>query len=188
MQLIALLLSALLLSAQSAPTLKAGTITPADVALAVSRIPRFPPDKFASLPPSVREVFAEMNCQVPQTTVTGAPMNVGSGEFAAKGQRDWGALCSNGTTSEIRVVWGGARRCEDRLASRQDSDTLVAVAPGQFGYSRSLAPVTLEQITRYLVRFRTTLSEEPAHDAIEDTIDRAGFVHYCAGGHWQTIP
>jgi hypothetical protein len=112
--------------AQLAPRMTPGVLTIGDIAVAVGALPRFPPDRFVALPPSVREAFVAMNCQVPQTNLSSGPHNVVEGEFAANGQRDWAALCSNGTITEIRVVWGGPVQCEDRLAPRQDSLSVAA--------------------------------------------------------------
>ena len=176
------------LTAQSASVIKAGTTTPADLALAVASVPRFAVDKFGALPPSVRDAFTAMNCQVPQNSLTGGPANLVDGEFAANGQRDWAALCSNSTVTEIRVVWGGPARCEDRHASRQDSDSMVAKPPSLFTYARRLAAASPEHVARYLTRHRAKLSEHPAHDALEDSNGSASLVYYCYGGHWQMIP
>ena len=178
---------ALLAAAQAAPTIRSGAITPADLALIVSAIPRTAIDRFAVLPPSVREAFTQINCQVPQPT-TGATANVVAGEFAANGQRDWAALCSDGTLTQIRIVWGGPAQCDDRLAATQDADTLVSAAPGVYSYNRTIATASAGQIERLLVKYRTTLPEEPQHDAIGDSIDRVGVVRYCAGGQWLSVP
>ena len=178
---------ALVMSAQSAPTIRSGQLTPADVALIVARVPRIAIDRFAALPPTVREAFTQMNCRVPQAT-TAAIANVIQGEFAAKGQRDWAALCSDGTLTQIRIVWGGPVRCDDRVAPTQDADTLLATAPGVHAYSRTIGTASAGQVERLLVRYQTTLPEEPSHDAIDDAIDRVTTVRYCAGGQWLSVP
>jgi hypothetical protein len=172
---------------QTAPTMRPGDPTQADVALVVSSIPRFTPDRFAALPPTVREAFTAMNCQVPQPTLTGGPQNLVQGELAAKGQRDWAALCSDGTTTQIRVVWGGPVRCEDSFAPLQDSDLVRVTAPGIGTYTRVLSVASIEQIGRHLLRLRATLPEPPSHDAIEDGPETARRVHYCRGGHWMLV-
>ena len=182
------LIAGLALAIQITPTMRPGEKTAADIALIVSKLPRFTTERFAALPPTVREQFRLMNCQVPQPSLTGGPQNVIQGEFAAKGQRDWAALCSNGSTTEVRIVWGGAVRCEDRLAARQDADTLTQPSPGVYNYSRSITTASTGQLNRVLVRSTAKLSETPGHDGIEDTIDRVSLAHYCAGNHWQTVP
>ena len=178
---------ALLVSAQSAPTIRSGELTPADLALIVSRVPRVAIDRFSALPPTVREAFTQINCQVPQSTPA-APANVIQGEFAARGQRDWAALCSDGTLTQIRVVWGGSARCDDRVATTQDADTLVATAPGVYTYNRTIATATAAQVERLLVKYRTTLPEDPAHHAIDDATDRVSVLRYCAGRQWLSVP
>lgn len=178
---------ALLLGTQSVPTIRSGELTPADVALLVSRLPRTPIDRFAALPPSVREAFTRMNCQVPQPTAA-AQNNVIRGEFAAKGQQDWAALCSDGTVTAIRVVWGGPIRCEDRVAATQDSDTLTPTAPQVFNYNRAIATASASEVDRLLVKYRASLPEQPQHDAIDDAVDRVSVVRYCAGGQWLSVP
>jgi hypothetical protein len=184
----ALLIAGLALAMQITPTMRPGEKTAADIALIVSKLPRFTYERFAALPPSVRDQFRTMNCQVPQPSLTGAPQNVIQGEFAAKGQRDWAALCSNGSTTTVRIVWGGAVRCEDSFAARQDADTVVQPSPGVWNYSRTITTGSVSQINRVLLRSKSQLSESPAHDGIEDTIDRVTLAHYCAGSRWQTVP
>ena len=173
---------------QITPTIRPGEKTAADIALIVSKLPRFTTERFAALPPTVREQFRTMNCQVPQTSLTGGPQNVVQGEFAAKGQRDWAALCSDGSSTQVRIVWGGPVRCEGGFAARQDADTLTQPSPGVYNYSRTITTASIAQLNRVLLRSRAKLSETPAHDGIEDTIDRVTLAHYCAGNHWQTIP
>jgi hypothetical protein len=151
--------------------IRAGAVTTGDIALAVARVPRYAPDRFSSLPPTVRDAFVAIACQVPQNTLTGGPSNVIEGEFATKGQRDWAALCSNGTLTEIRIVWGGPVRCEDRLASRQDSDSIATTAPGVVSYVRSI----------------DVAARGSAHDVLRDTVDRAMALHSCDAGHWQLV-
>ena len=122
-----------------------------------------------------------MNCQVPQTTLTSSPMNVVQGELAAIGQRDWVALCSDGTLAEARIVWGGAARCEDRVGALQESDAVIVRAPGEGVYTRVIAVATPEQITRHLIRLKATLPETPSHDALEDGSAGARLLYYCRG-------
>ena len=188
MKLIPLLLAALFGLGQSPPLIKAGTVTTGDIALVVSRIPRFAPEKFAALPPTVRDALNLIACQVPQNTLTAGPANVVSGEFAARGQRDWAALCSNGTLTEIRLVWGGPAQCEDRLAAIQDSDSLSVSAPGVILYTRTLTAASPEEVTKHGLRVRATLPEDPvAHDALRDGSASGPVMHYCRAGHWQIV-
>lgn len=171
MKLIIVAVSVLFSMAQLAPRMTPGVLTIGDIAVAVGALPRFPPDRFVALPPSVREAFVAMNCQVPQTNLSSGPHNVVEGEFAANGQRDWAALCSNGTITEIRVVWGGPVQCEDRLAPRQDSDSLVATAPGYYSYGRSLS-----------------VAANGDRDALDDVVSNGPRTRYaCISGHWQPI-
>jgi hypothetical protein len=171
MKLITLLVGAVLSMGQTAPRIPPGTLTTGDIAVAVGALPRFTPDRFVSLPPSVREAFTAINCQVPQNNLSMGPGNVIEGEFATKGQRDWAALCSNGSLTEIRVVWGGPARCEDRLASRQDSDSLVEKAPGYYSYGRSIS-----------------VAARGSQDVIDDTVvNGPRTMHACIGGHWQAV-
>jgi hypothetical protein len=155
---------------------------------AVGRVPRFAPDRFPTLPPAARDVFNKISCAVPQMSATGGPQNVIAGEFAAKGQRDWAALCSDGSTTVVRVAWGGPARCEDGVGARQDSESMTQVPPSMFTYDRTISTATTEHIGRALVRFKTTLPEPPAHDAIEDTNRKAPALYYCRGGRWLTVP
>jgi hypothetical protein len=171
MKFIVLLTGAVMCTAQTAPRIAPGTLTTGDIAVAVGALPRFAPDRFAALPPSVREAFTAINCRVPQNTLSTGPANVIAGEFAARGQRDWAALCSDGTLTEIRVVWGGPARCEDRFAARQDSDSLVATAPGYYSYGRSI-----------------TLATRGSLDVIDDAVvNGPRAYHACLSGWWQAV-
>jgi hypothetical protein len=183
----AAILSSVPAASQTAPTLRPGELTAGDVALAVSRIPRFTPDRFAALPPSVREAFAQINCQVPQTTLAGSPMNMVQGEFAAKGQRDWAALCSNGTLAEVRIVWGGEARCEDRVGALQESDAVIVRSPGEGVYTRVIAAAPPAEIARHVARLGATLPETPSHDALDDRSEGAQLLHYCHAGQWLMV-
>jgi hypothetical protein len=178
---------AMLASTQSAPTIRAGDLTQNDVALIVSRVPRLFIDRFSVLPPSVRDAFSQMNCQVPQATLA-APANVIQGEFAVRGQRDWAALCSDGTWTELRIVWGGPEGCEDRLAVTPDVETLVPTAPSVYAYARRIESASEAQLRRMATRHGVALPPGPEHDAIEDTVDGAMLTWYCAGGDWLRVP
>jgi hypothetical protein len=50
--------------------------------------------------------------------------NVISGEFAARGQRDWAALCSANGRSTIHVYWGGPSTCATAFTAHNDVDLL----------------------------------------------------------------
>lgn len=155
---------------QTAPTLRPGEPTTGDLAQIVAGIPRFPPDRFVVFPPSVRDRYVAINCQVPQNSLSAGPANVISGEFAEKGQLDWAALCSDGTINEIRLVWGGPAQCEDRLVPRQDSDMIVRIGPGAHAYSRSIGT-----------------GSRSGRDVIVDNVDVDRLVHTCLGGRWQLM-
>src|SRR5688572_14256134 len=144
------LAAVLAIALQSAQTITPAAQAKAELDLAVGRVPRYAPDKFAALPPTARDALNVAGCRVPQVTATGSPQNVISGEFAAKGQRDWAALCSDGTNSQIVMVWGGPARCEDRLSALQDSDVMVETAPRVFGFGRTIDVAAVEQINRSL--------------------------------------
>ena len=174
--------------AQSTPVIRGGEVTQLEVAQAVARVPRLAIDRFAALPPTAREAFSQMNCRVPQTTVAASPHNVIAGEFAAPGQRDWAALCSDGSTSEIRVVWGGPAQCLNRVAARQDVDVMRADSPGTFAFGRALAIANVEHLQRSIARNRKPLPEAPSHDGIEDGGEKGGIVYYCHQGNWVTVP
>ena len=183
-----LLLVGMIAGLQSTPVIRSGEVTQASVAEAVARVTRIPIDRFAALPPTARDAFSRINCQVPQTSATGGPVNVVAGEFAAPGQRDWAALCSDGSTSEMRIVWGGPVRCTDRVGARQDVDAMRAASPGTFAFTRLLAVANIEQLQRSIARNGKPLPEAPAHDGIEDGGEKGGVVYYCARGAWVTVP
>lgn len=177
-----------LLSAQTTPVGSDTVRGQAEFVAAVARVPRFPPDRFPALPPTVREELSQLNCQVPQPSVTGGLSNVIQGEFAAAGQRDWAALCSDGSASSIRLVWGGPARCESVVSAHDDLMAMTVIAPGVIGFDRTIRTATSAQINRYLTRYRQKLPEPADHDAVEDGSEKASLVYYCHAGRWLTLP
>jgi hypothetical protein len=175
-------------AAQSTPVVTEAARVQAEFIAAVAKVPRFTPDRFAALPPTVRQAFSQINCQVPQPSLTRGPSNVIQGEFAAAGQRDWAALCSDGSASTIRLVWGGPAQCETAVAAQQDLQAMSAIAPGVIAFDRAIGVAAIPQINRYLTRYGQRLPEPAAHDGIEDGSEKASLVYYCHAGRWLTLP
>ena len=177
-----------LLSARTTPVVSDTVRVQAEFVAALARVPRFAPDRFPALPPTVREELSQPNCQVPQPSVTGGLSNVIQGEFAAAGQRDWAALCSDGSASSIRVIWGGPAQCESAVSGQDDLLAMTVIAPAVVGFDRTISTAAIAQINRYLTRHRQKLPEPADHDAVEDGSEKASLVYYCHAGRWLTLP
>lgn len=90
----------------------------------VRNMMRLEPEIFSSIaaPAKVIDELKKRGCKIPQTDHVSEKTNLISGEFAAKGQKDWAALCSKNSTSSIVVIWGGKARCKAEIARSQDSE------------------------------------------------------------------
>lgn len=176
-----------LLSAQATPVQPDIARLQAEFAAAVARVPRFEPDRFPALPPTVRQAFTDINCRVPQLGLTSGLASVIQGEFAAAGQRDWAALCSDGSASTVRVVWGGPARCEGGVGTGDDLQAMTVITTGVIGFDRRITPAAMTLINFYLKRNGETLPERAAHDAIEDGSEKMSLLYYCHAGRWLTL-
>lgn len=81
------------------------------------------PHAFTPLTGAVRDSFVAKRCLVPQAEGVNVPRdlhNMISGDFAARGQTDWAALCSRADSSRIVVIWGGPARCPSELGREQN--------------------------------------------------------------------
>lgn len=163
---------------------------------AAKRVERLSPDRFQRVPPAVRQQMLADTCRVPQfgtprstdlvrgNSVRGvepAPplTNVISGEFAARGQRDWAALCSSDGHSVIRVYWGGPITCSPSFKPVPDVELLE-----DYAFSASIATATIPRMRRM-----ARSSYEPfklpslAHDGLTLT-RKFSTLYYCDRGKW----
>jgi hypothetical protein len=116
------------------------------------------------------------------------PNNLISGEFAAKGQKDWAALCSRNGSSSILVLWGGDSRCDGVLADGADSLFMQKDADGIQIYSRAISPVGREQMLKRKEAFGGSVPLPLVHEGIDDAfLGKASVTHYCNRGKWLKL-
>ena len=179
---------------------------------AVQQVERLSPDRFRDVPSQIRQRMLADRCRIPQAgtprsdnsvrqnenTVRGVeaslPLtNVISGEFAARGQRDWAALCSSNGRSTIRVYWGGSSACAPAFEPHNDVDLLEGYDVGSsidYGFAASLERMTIS-LMRATAK-KSADSGEPLH-LPPLTHDALGFArkpfefYYCDRGKWSTF-
>ena len=153
--------------------------------------------------PQLPDVFAReleaLGCLIPQSYGDSSPHNVIRGQFAARGQEDWAALCSRDRASVILVHWGGSARCprevtgtDGAVIAGPDRDFLQGIGSGRIGFSRMLA--TTDSYHEYeTAKDSVEVIETPRrvkldHDGIEDAfLEKGSTVWYCRGGKWIAL-
>jgi hypothetical protein len=117
------------------------------------------------------------------------PNNAIRGEFARRGQKDWAALCSNGTTSTIVIFWGKATACPASLARLDDAHYLKAGGGKRdrtLHYSRAIRALGEDGLDA-----RPGLGElRPLkHQGIDDRfVGKSSAFFYCNEGKWRIFP
>jgi hypothetical protein len=154
------------------------------------KIRRVPPSAFPKLPANVRSALVKRGCTIPQTpfSTRNQPENIVRGNFAAPGQVDWAALCSDGKRSRIIVVWGGPAQCASELAEMDDFVFIELTGEGKVDYSRALSTTSAKQIREAAPAH--DVSPPPLnHDGIDDAfLEKASTTHYCYRGEWLHMP
>jgi hypothetical protein len=159
----------------------------AKIAVDANEIVRFPLDSFPELPPSVRSELDDIGCWVPQT-YSAKGRNVIRGRFAASNQNDWAALCSNGDTSMIVIVWGGDSRCASPIERSADADWLQGMGEGKFLFSRAIGVATIEMIDLDAQRYSGPPAPARDHDGIDHAfMGKASVVLFCHEGKWVRL-
>jgi hypothetical protein len=163
-------------------TQQTDTRTPADVpeterdsAFYALRV--YPLDSFPRLPTEIRAALQAVGCHgIAQTYTSRTPSNVVMGEFSARGQIDWAALCHRGGNTELTVVWGGPSKCSSRLnEQRASSDRFLAVA-------------TMQDILVHAERYDGPAPPARDHDGIHDGIaEKASTIMFCHQGEWREL-
>jgi hypothetical protein len=157
------------------------------------KIDRRAPTAFSAAPKHVIDWLRKQECSIPQAEVpdyhpTKTPHNLISGEFAAKGQKDWAALCSRNGTSSIKVLWGGKSRCAGELNEESDINYMQSGVGGKFVYSRLISVVRKQQILERQIAFDGKLPSALEHHGIDDIfVGKGSVTHYCHEGKWLTL-
>ncbi|HEX7423505.1 MAG TPA: hypothetical protein VF311_06425 [Terriglobales bacterium] len=169
------------------------TRTPGFWSRAEAEIRRLPPSAFTSTPPAIRQQLERIGCTIPQPSGPGgraskSPSNLIHGDFAAKGQTDWAALCSRQGKSSVVIIWGGPARCPSSFGERRDVDFLQIVEPDQAGFSRGIAAAPGDYILRMHAAFGGAKPPPITHLGIDDEfLGKGSVVFYCDAGKWLQL-
>jgi hypothetical protein len=151
-------------------------------------VQRRSPSSFRNVPNDVMKWLQKQKCLIPQVQEVPTPNNLISGEFAAKGQKDWAALCSRNSSSTIVVLWGGKSRCDGVLAESADSLSMQDGGRGKYVYSRMISPIGERQILKRQKAFGGTVPTPLAHQGIDDIfVGKASVTYYCHRGEWRKL-
>ena len=133
-------------------------------------------DSFPSLPTNVRAQLSQRGCSVPQAYHSLDPHNVISGEFAAPGQTDWAALCAQGDSAAIVVVWGGPTRCDTPVEGMEISNW------------RAIGGASMEYILEHAREFNGPAPPAKDHAGINNIyVGKASEVLFCHQGKWVKL-
>ncbi len=169
---------AALVLALTAPTFAADS-------LAQGNIGYRPPAEFLDVP---AWAIAELNargCRIPQAShFKNERHNVIRGEFVAKGQIDWAALCSKNGRSSITLLSTNKTACTQELAAADDSVYLQQVAQNQQAYSRMISAAPNSEIA-LAVKQNDGLDHE---GIVDEFAEKASTVFYCRDGKWIELP
>ena len=149
------------------------------------------PSSFSELRRHIVIELTNEGCLIPPGRIDGkiVAKNVISGEFARKGQKDWAILCFKDDHAYIRVFWGGAARCADRI--EHPTVGLNAKSIEQWGgYDLAISPVGRKYI---LDHYRYGGYEGPkppviTHQGIDNAVlEKTSTIHYCHNGSWLEL-
>ena len=154
-----------------------------------SWIVRLPPTAFPELPENLVQELQRRQCTIPQEAVQKKPNNIIKGEFARAGQTDWAVLCSVKGVSTILVFWNGSGNNPAAIAPWEDSGYVQDIGGGRWGYSRSIAPVSVDDIFRYHDLEHLGIPLPPIeHQGINDAFEGKAFlVWYYFDGQWLKV-
>ena len=148
-----------------------------------------PVSDFRELPVVIAQDLAKRGCKIPQIEGLSERHNVVQGRFARRGQRDWAALCLQGSTSRILVYWNGSARSPAQLAPMDETMT-----SSKSGYYRILQVVDEKFIRDHFMSGRGGVAPPPTppsiidHDGIDDGIyGKGSSVHYFYEGEWMKL-
>jgi len=125
---------------------------------------------------------------IPQAHDVATPNNLIFGGFAAKGQRDWAALCSRNGSSAVVVLWGGKSRCDSVLAEADDSLSMQGDGGGKFVYSRMISRIGKQEILGHQKAYGGKVPSVLDHQGIDDIfVGKASVTRYCHQGEWLAL-
>jgi hypothetical protein len=155
----------------------------------VASISLVQPRAFTDAPKWVRSELERMGCRIPQAVSEPGPHNLISGAFAAKGQKDWAALCERDGKFRIVVLWGGPKKCGQPFAESKLISGLQLGATGKAEFSRVIQTASPALMERTWKAHEVEKSVLPRHAAIEDIfLEKASTFQYCKNGTWLELP
>lgn len=152
-------------------------------------IRRISPSKFNQLPRDAIAFLVKQGCTVPQPSyiyVDKSNVNVISGSFAARGQKDYAVLCSINGVSHIQLIWGGPIQCPSKLEASKDRSYLQNAGDGVIAFSRAITTVSQKTIAKkYQSEFGGRKTRLKFHLGIADVyIEKASSIFYCEDKKW----
>jgi hypothetical protein len=161
---------------------------------AAQRVERLSPNRFQQIPATIRQLMLADGCRIPQY---GTPRpdnshepprpltNLTSGEFAARGQHDWAALCSLQGRSTIHVYWGGPSTCVPDFKAHEDVQLLE-----DYSFAYLLIRVTIPQMRAQAQSSAESGEPLPLPPLTHDGLalrGKAAEFYYCDHGKWSTF-
>ncbi len=149
-----------------------------------------PPSAFSTAPTRVRKALTNAGCRIVQSNPPGPKEshNLITGEFVRQGQKDWAALCADGASAYIYVVWSAPSHCAARLA-RADLSTYTTNEQAGPSFMRRLRSVSPSVIASFLRAAPHEVPVHITHDGIDDMLVGQGSrLHYCDGRNWRELP
>ena len=154
---------------------------------AENSIIRLHPETFADVPTNIIEELVKRDCTIPQPLSSGEPVNIISGEFAQKGQKDWAALCSKNGYSVILIFWGGLISCPSEINRSEDRNYLQDTGFG-IGYSREISTVGESVIRAHFEAYGGVTPPSIEHHAIDDAfVEKGSSTYYCREKEWVEL-
>ncbi len=155
---------------------------------AVGRVRRLPVEAFDELPPAVAGVLRARGCMVPQPRPDGHPRNVIRGEFFARGEEGWAALCSVDNSTELLAFRNDHDTDPQTVTSSDDRGYLQFLNKDRVVYSRDITAVGRDFIMRH---YRAYGGSEPPpieHHGIDDAfLEKASITWYFHEGQWLRL-
>ncbi len=149
---------------------------------------RLEPSSFSQLPKNVMQELQRRNCTIPQVYGSNEPVNVISGEFLKKGQKDWAVLCSVRLKSSILVLPAASPQNAFKLAEEEDLNMLQGIGDGKIGYSRIITPVGKAFIQEHYEAYGGPVPPPIDHLGIDDAFaEKASVVFYFYQNKWQRL-
>ena len=147
-----------------------------------------PVDAFPDLPPAVANVLRQRRCTIPQPWGDTSPRNVIRGEFIAKGESGWAALCSVNNLTALLVFRNDGDTAPQTVNSSEDRNYLQGVDATDIGYSRQISAASRDFILRH---YRAYGGPEPPpidHHGIDDAfVGKASSTWYWHRNRWIAL-